>query len=121
MYTNRALPSLFTRIRRAFPDAYLASVCNWDPINYGIVEHDVGVDMATAPHDAEVNELIIEKVKNKPKFLFVQYDDVDGAGHGSGYGTEGHIKQIEFTDTLIGKVLDAYREAQAEKIRNTVI
>ena len=111
VYTNRALPSLFTRIRRAFPEAYLASVCNWNPINHGIVEHDVGVDMATASNDEGVNELIVEKVKNKPKFLFVQYDDVDGAGHGSGYGTEGHIRQIEYTDALIGKVLDAYRSA----------
>ena len=111
VYTNRALPSVFTRLRRAFPEAYFASVCNWNPINHGIIEHDVGVDMATADHDAQVNELILEKVKNKPKFLFVQYDNVDGAGHHHGYGTEGHISQIEFTDGLIGKVLEAYKQA----------
>ena len=110
-YTNRDLPSVFTQLRRVYPEAYLASVCNWNPINHGIVEHDAGVDMATAPNDGELNDIIIEKVKNKPKFLFVQYDDVDGAGHGCGYGTEGHIKQIEYTDTLIGAVLDAYKEA----------
>ena len=111
VYTNRALPSVFTRIRRACPDAYLASVCNWDPINHGIVEHDADVDMATAPNDEKLNEIILQKVMNKPKFLFVQYDDVDGAGHGHGYGNEGHIKQIEATDALIGAVLQAYRDA----------
>ena len=109
--TNRDLPSVFTQLRRVYPEAYLASVCNWDPINHGIVEHDVGVDMATADKDGPLNEIIIEKVKNKPKFLFVQYDDVDGAGHHYGYGTEGHIKQIEYTDGLIGAVVDAYKEA----------
>lgn len=111
VYTNRALPSVFTRLRRAFPEAYFASVCNWDPINHGIIEHDVGVDMATAGKDGELNGLILEKVKNKPKFLFVQYDDVDGAGHRHGYGSEGHIKQIESTDALVGAVLEAYRAA----------
>ena len=111
VYTNRALPSVFTRIRRAFPEAYLASVCNWDPINYGIVEHDAGVDMATAPNDEALNPLIIERVMKKPKFLFVQYDDVDGAGHGHDYGSPEHLAQITFTDGLIGQVLDAYRAA----------
>ncbi len=111
VYTNRALPSLFTRIRRAFPGAYLASVCNWNPINHGIVEHDVGVDMATAENDDALNPIIIEKVLKKPKFLFVQYDNVDGAGHSSGYGSEGHLKRIEATDALVGDVLQAYRDA----------
>ena len=111
VYTNRALPSLFTRIRRAFPEAYLASVCNWDPINYGIVEHDVDVDMATAPNDEALNPLILEKVARKPKFLFVQYDDVDGAGHGHDYGSPEHIKQIECSDGLIGAVTETYRKA----------
>ena len=110
-YTNKEFPSVFTRIRRAFPEAYLASVCNWDPINYGIVEHDVDVDLATADNDDLLNPIIIEKVMKKPKFLFVQYDDVDGAGHGHGYGTPDYLKRIEATDALIGQVLDAYRAA----------
>ena len=52
-YANKALPSVFTRLRRAFPDAYLTSVCKWNPINHGIVEHDVDVDMATADNDEQ--------------------------------------------------------------------
>ena len=83
-YTNKALPSVFTRLRRAFPDAYLTSVCNWNPINHGIVEHDVGVDLATADNDELLTPMILERVAKKPKFLFVQFDNVDGAGHGGG-------------------------------------
>lgn len=110
-YENKALPSIFTLIRRKFPDAYLASVCNWDPINYGIIEHDVGVDMATAENDELLTPLIVERVAKRPKFLFVQFDDVDGAGHHHGYGMEGHIKQIEKTDGYIKQVFDAYERA----------
>ncbi len=37
------LPSVFKRIRDAFPDAFLASYCNWNPINHGLIEHTLGV------------------------------------------------------------------------------
>lgn len=110
-YTNKALPSVFTRLRRIYPDAYLASVVNWNPINYGIVEHDVGVELVTASNDDELTPEIIKVVEKKPKFLFVQYDDVDGAGHGNGYGTENHLKRIEYTDGLVGEIYAAYEKA----------
>ena len=110
-YTNTELPSVFTRLRRAFPDAYLTSCCNWDPINFGIIEHDVGVDLATANNDELLLPLILERVAKKPKFLFVQFDDVDEAGHHFGYGTEGHLAQIEKADALVGQVFDAYEKA----------
>lgn len=110
-YTNKALPSVFTRLRRAYPDAYLTSVCNWNPINYGIVEHDVGVDLATADNDELLTPMILERVAKKPKFLFVQFDNVDGAGHGGGYGSMRHIQQIETTDGYIGQIYDAYEKA----------
>lgn len=111
VYTNRALPSVFTRLRRAFPDAYLASVVNWDPINHGIVEHDVGVDLVTAADDEALTPLIVERVANKPRFLFVQFDNVDGAGHRYVYGTEKHLEQIRITDGYIGQIFDAYEKA----------
>ena len=110
-YANKALPSVFTRLRRAFPDAYLTSVCKWNPINHGIVEHDVDVDMATADNDELLTPMILERIAKKPKFLFVQFDNVDGAGHGGGYGSERHIQQIETTDGYIGQIRDAYEQA----------
>lgn len=110
-YTNKALPSVFTRLRRAFPDAYLTSVCHWEPINHGIVEHDVDVDLATADNDELLTPMILERIAKKPKFLFVQFDNVDGAGHGGGYGSERHIRQIETTDDYIGQIWEAYEQA----------
>ena len=110
-YTNKEFPSLFTRIRQAFPDAYLTSVCNWNPINHGLIEHDVGVDLATADSDEQLHPLILERIAKKPKFLFVQYDDVDGAGHGGGYGNEQHLRQIEISDRYVGEIYEAYQKA----------
>lgn len=110
-YTNEALPSVFRRIREADPDCYLASVVNWNPINHGIVEDGAGVDKRTAPDDRALTEIIKECVARKPKFLFVQFDDVDGAGHSGGYGSEKHYEEIRRADDYTGQVYDAYRRA----------
>lgn len=110
-YTNDALPSLFKRIRESDSDCYLASCCNWNPINHGIVEEGLGVDKITADNDKELTPLILECVSKKPKFLFVQLDDVDGAGHSGGYGTEHHYEEIRRADAYTGEIYDAYRQA----------
>lgn len=90
-YTNEELPSAFRYIRQAFPEAYLASCCNWNPINHGIIEHQLGVEMHTGD-DETLTGTIVGCVQKKPKFLFVQFDGCDGAGHHYGYGREGHIR-----------------------------
>ena len=110
-YTNDALPSLFRRIRESDAECYLASCCNWNPINHGIIEEGLGVDKITADNDKELTPLIIECVKKKPKFLFVQLDDVDGAGHSGGYGTEHHYAEIRRADGYTGEIYRAYEEA----------
>lgn len=110
-YTNKELPSLFSRIRKEMPDAYLASAVNWNPINIGIVEDGISVDKRTAGNDALVTEEAIECIAKKPVFLFVQLDEVDGAGHHFGYGTQGHLDKITEIDSLVGKMYDKYAEA----------
>ena len=110
-YNNEELPSVFRRIREAFPDAYLASCCIWNPINYGIIEHNIGVDFYTADSDEALTPVVESVVAKKPKFLFVQFDDVDGAGHHSEYGSKEHLDKITETDLLVGRVYDAYKTA----------
>ena len=110
-YENKDLPSVFTRLRRAYPEAYLASIVNWNPINHGLIEHDIGAELQTAPDDDQLQPLILEAIAKKPLFLFVQYDNVDGAGHHYGYGNEGHLKRIEHTDGLVGEIYNAYQKA----------
>ena len=107
-YSNDNLPSLFKRIRKEYPDAYLASVVNWNPINIGIVEEGIGVDKRTADNDSLVTDIIIDCVKKKPLFLFVQLDEVDGAGHHFGYGTKGYLDKITEIDSLIGRIYSEY-------------
>ncbi len=103
-------PSVFRVIRENDPDAVLASFCNWNPINVGIIEDGLDVHKDSGG-DAAITQKICDYVaENDPKLLFVQFDEVDGAGHGSGYGSAQHLKQITTTDGYIGKIYEAYEK-----------
>ena len=104
-------PSVFRLIRENFADANLASFSTWNPINYGIIEDNLDVHKETADNDAILTEQILAYLdETDPKMLFIQFDDCDGAGHGSGYGNEGHLRQITTTDGYIGQIYDKYVE-----------
>lgn len=108
---NSPFPSLFRRIREAYPDAVLGSYCDWNPITYGIVENNIGVSHDTA-HDTELTPIVCDYIiKNKPDFLFIHFDSVDGAGHSTGYGLPKFIGRIHEVDKLIGDVYSAAVEA----------
>lgn len=104
-------PSLFRRIREAYPDAVLGSFCDWNPITHGIVENNIGVAHDTAP-DTELTPVVCNYIsENKPDFLFIHFDSIDGAGHRTGYGLPDFIQRIHEVDKLIGDVHTAVRDA----------
>lgn len=108
--TDSLFPSVFRQIRAVNPQAELASFCNWNPINYGIIESNLGVHMETA-RDGELTDRICAYLREKdPAFLFVQFDEVDGAGHGHGYGTKEHLDQITVTDGYIARIYEVLQE-----------
>ena len=97
-------PTVFRRIREADPDAELGAISCWNPINTGIIEDDPKIYKFSAGDDDEVP--VIERYirEKKPDFLFVQFDSVDGAGHGCGYGTKGHLDRIGVIDTFLDRI-----------------
>jgi|LSQX01.1.fsa_nt_gb predicted AlkP superfamily pyrophosphatase or phosphodiesterase len=108
---DSAWPSLFQRIREVMPDAKLGSFCEWSPITRGIVENNLGVDSDSAP-DTELAPRIADYIrKQKPVFLFVQMDSIDGAGHSFGYGSPQHLKRISEVDSLIDMIYQATKDA----------
>lgn len=100
------IPSVFKRVRNAMPDAVLASFCNWYPINNGIIEQSLGVTFDSGNDEEVCDKICAYLDDNTPTLLFAQFDSVDGAGHGNGYGTEAHLNQISLVDGLLGKVYD---------------
>ena len=120
--TDSQFPSLFRRIRAVMPDVPLGSFCDWDPITAGIVEQNLGVSHDTAD-DTQLTPVICDYIrKEKPTFLFIQFDSVDGAGHQNGYGTEKYLQRLHEVDRLIADVWQAVCDAgMAEDTLFTVI
>jgi len=110
-YENDELPTIFKRVREAMPDAVLASYCEWNPINVGIVEQDIGVEFANATDDVLHTDAAEYLGNNTPTLMYIHFDSCDAVGHGNGYGSEKHLEQISVVDTYIGKVYDAIVEA----------
>ena len=108
---NAPYPSIFRVARAAMPQARLAAFSNWDPINRGIIEENLGVDKFTADSDAAICGQVTDYLDaHDPALLFVQFDEVDGAGGKFGFGQEGCLEKIAETDALIGKIVEKYRE-----------
>lgn len=110
-HKSEMLPSLFKRIKTAIPDATFASYCNWNPINIGLIEKDLDVDKYTTDNDKELTDKVIERIKDKPTFLFVHFDEGDGAGHRHGYGSKEHLETVTYEDEQTGRIFKAYEDA----------
>lgn len=102
-------PTVFSLARKAFPEAELASFVNWEPINFGIIENDVGVLKERRDTDEAVTDAICDYFNNggAPTLFFVQLDSVDGAGHSYGCDSAEYREQIHIVDGLLGRIYDA--------------
>ena len=104
-------PSFFKVVRENDKDAKLASFSHWNPINVGIIENDIDVHKYGGVADKAICEAVCSFVDiSAPKLVFVQFDEVDGAGHSSGYNTPAHFAKITEIDGYIGKIYEAYEK-----------
>ena len=104
-------PSFFSVIRENDEDAILASFCNWNPINVGIVEDNIGVYKVGGISDSNLTAEILTYLEdNKPTAMFVQFDEADGVGHSLGYGSDSQLAKISQIDGYIGQIYEAYEQ-----------
>ena len=104
---NSRYPSIFRVVRQAMPDAELASFVEWNPINIGIVENNLGVEKGTGEDDAEVTGRILTYLRSKtPTLMFVQFSSPDDIGEKYGFGTDIYLSTISTCDALVGRIYD---------------
>lgn len=110
---NTQFPTIFKQARTEMPNAKLASIVNWAPINYGIVEE--GIDVHKEAESGETDDKVYERVldytiKETPDFIFVQFDSVDHAGHTYTYKSEAYYKALGIVDEFIGNIYKALED-----------
>lgn len=103
-------PSVFRVIREAMPEAHLASFCDWDSVNIGIIENGLGVYKYHAKDTDLIDPVIAHLQNHDPALLFFHFDSPDGDGHRYGYGTPEHLAAIEDCDGYVGRVVSALEQ-----------
>ena len=104
-------PHFFTRIKEKYPQCQLASFVHWGPINEHILSD---ADYQSVGSDDEVADKCAALLLggHNPAVIFLQFDEPDSVGHGSGFdpGNPAYLQIIEATDRRIGKLLDAIKK-----------
>ncbi len=100
-------PSVFRVIREHRKDAELASFCDWNNVNFGIIEDGLGVYKYHAK-DYDLVEPAIDYISQHDfTLLYFHFDSVDHEGHAHGYGTPEHLAMITKNDGYIGRIVEA--------------
>lgn len=102
-------PSIFAKAESTYENLNTASIVHWKPINKQIIQD--AVDISLFGNDEEVKNLAVDLLQTNDTihFVFLHFDDVDHAGHSTGFGVENpnYVNAIKQTDEYIGAVLIA--------------
>jgi len=102
-------PPLTKYIEEFNPDFHTVSICHWGPINDNIVQDHIDFKLNVSS-DAELSTQASSYLSlNDPDYMFLHFDEVDGAGYNSGFTPDNpvYINTIEQVDNLIGPILQA--------------
>jgi hypothetical protein len=118
-------PAFFHEIKAKYPTLRTVSIASWLPINkYMIKDADItkknidpgdALDDNTNPDYVSDEIITVEAIdeleNNHPGVLFVHLDDVDAAGHGSGFSitNTNYTAAITAADLRVKRILDALK------------
>lgn len=108
---SEIFPTIFSVIRKASPKAEIGAIYHWEGFGRLFEKEAVSHDKNYKTEDSTAAAFVSYLINKKPKFSFLHLDDVDGAGHGAGHGTQAYFNAIDKADSLIGTVLDGIKRA----------
>jgi len=112
-------PTVYALLRDQKPDSKIGVIYSWGGIGYLFPKKAVNKDDYTGNDSLTADHAAAYIQNDKPNFLFVHFDGVDGAGHGIGWGTKDYYDAIQRTDKYIGQILASIKKAGIEE--NTVV
>jgi len=111
-----------TRIETYNSNLRTMSLVHWAPINNNIINTaDVKTNFS---NDLAVKNAAVNALQNdNPDVLFVDFDDVDGAGHSYGFtsASSQYVNSIQLTDTYIGEILTAMKNRSTYNNENWLV
>ena len=115
--TNSAgiFPTIFGALREQRPRAFIACVHDWDGFGRLVEPRAPNLLESVKGSPATARRAIEVIHQHKPTFLFVHFDDVDHAGHGSGWKSPEYFEAVDKVDALIGDLLQALDETGLRK------
>ncbi|MCP4180717.1 MAG: sulfatase-like hydrolase/transferase [bacterium] len=116
-------PHFFNIAKKYNPELTIASIPQWAPIN-NILKYNEN-DIVVSPDSSfDVTTSVVKILHEKdPDVVFVQLDDIDGAGHTDGYGPHvaGYLKSIEQMDEYVGKITSAVKKRKTINDENWLV
>ena len=101
-------PFFFKYLKQKDPTLYTASIVDWAPINTAILDPTTADLAVQGVDDATVASTAVNLLSNgDPDAIFLHFDQVDHAGHGSGWGSTDYYNALQTVDGLIGNVMTA--------------
>ena len=100
-------PSVFRVIRENRPDAKMASFCEWNNVNTGIIEDNLGVYKVWAQGDELIQAALDYIAGHDFTLIYFHFDITDHEGHAHGYGSPEHLSAVTLTDSYVGRVTEA--------------
>lgn len=105
-------PTIFSIIRDQLPESKIACIYHWTGLGR-LLEKTVMDYHRTWDTETETTADAVRYIEEeRPTFLFIHLDHVDGVGHASGHGTAPYYASIEWADSLIGNIVQASRDAK---------
>lgn len=105
-------PSIFNVIKDSMPNAKTAAIYSWGGIGYLFDKEVVDFNFHSEGNEDLTADSAVAIIKReKPLLTWVVFDQPDGAGHKYGHDTEGYYNELQRIDSLVGKVVEATKEA----------
>ena len=105
--TDSPYPSVFRVIRENRPDAEMASFCEWNNINFGVIENNLGVYEVCAQGDELLRAAEDYIAAHDFTLIYFHFDITDHEGHAHGYGSPEHLAAVTLTDSYVGRITEA--------------
>ncbi|WP_442484958.1 alkaline phosphatase family protein [Aeoliella sp. SH292] len=101
-------PSMFRYVRQAMPTASTASISHWSPINTSIISStDLDLEISGVSDQAVRDHAVDLLATGDPTAMFLHFDDVDHAGHTSGWQSAAYNTALANVDLKIGDIVAA--------------